>query len=232
MSGVVFLDIVRHVVNDASSAACHDRLSEMEWKQVASKVVIKSQVPLFVFAAVNVNEQDTFNRSAISGAVLTCPSLFCNHRAQRTLMSSFVTLLNLIARPTLSSRTHLLLRAASPVFHPCSTSSTSIFASNTFHSSAPTLRTLNQAMRRKQPSKKGLSKAPLLDNNPHRKAIVMQGFTPNPKKPKSPKRKVARVRLTSGKVLQAYIPGEGHNLQEHTVVLFMGGRAQDLPGVR
>jgi len=57
MSGVVFLDIVRHVVNDASSAACHDRLSEMEWKQVASKVVIKSQVPLFVFAAVNVNEQ-------------------------------------------------------------------------------------------------------------------------------------------------------------------------------
>ena len=60
----------------------------------------------------------------------------------------------------------------------------------------------------------------------------MQVFTAKPKKPNSAKRKVARVRLTSGKVLQAYIPGEGHNLQEHSVVLVRGGRAQDLPGVR
>jgi small subunit ribosomal protein S12 len=159
------------------------------------------------------------------------PSPFCNHRAQRTVMSSLLSLINLIARPTLSSRTHLLSHSAFPVFHTCSTS-TSIFATNTFHSSASTLRTLNQAMRRKHPSKKGLSKAPLLDNNPQRKGIVMQVFTAKPKKPNSAKRKVARVRLTSGKVLQAYIPGEGHNLQEHSVVLVRGGRAQDLPGVR
>ncbi|KAI0279209.1 mitochondrial 30S ribosomal protein S12 [Russula aff. rugulosa BPL654] len=134
--------------------------------------------------------------------------------------------LSVIARPA-PSRTHLLFRAF-PAFHPCSTST----ASNTFHSSAPALRTLNQAMRRKSPPKKVLSKAPLLDTNPQRKGIVMQVFTAKPKKPNSAKRKVARVRLTSGKVLQAYIPGEGHNLQEHSVVLVRGGRAQDLPGVR
>lgn len=138
--------------------------------------------------------------------------------------------LSLIARPV-PSRTHLLLRAAFPAFHPCLTS-TAKFASSTFHSSAPALRTLNQAMRRKHPPKKALSKAPLLDDNPQRKGIVMQVFTAKPKKPNSAKRKVARVRLTSGKVLQAYIPGEGHNLQEHSVVLVRGGRAQDLPGVR
>jgi small subunit ribosomal protein S12 len=138
--------------------------------------------------------------------------------------------LSLIARPV-PSRTHLLLRAAFPAFHPCSTSTAKI-ANNAFHSSAPALRTLNQAMRRKHPPKKALSKAPLLDNNPQRKGIVMQVFTAKPKKPNSAKRKVARVRLTSGKVLQAYIPGEGHNLQEHSVVLVRGGRAQDLPGVR
>lgn len=154
-----------------------------------------------------------------------------NHRAQRTFMFSF---LSLIARPV-PSRTHLLLRAAFPAFHPCSTL-TAKFANNNnnnaFHSSAPALRTLNQAMRRKHPPKKALSKAPLLDDNPQRKGIVMQVFTAKPKKPNSAKRKVARVRLTSGKVLQAYIPGEGHNLQEHSVVLVRGGRAQDLPGVR
>ncbi|KAF8500888.1 ribosomal protein S12 [Russula emetica] len=130
------------------------------------------------------------------------------------------------------SRTHLLLRAAFPAFHPCSASTAKFASNNTFHSSAPALRTLNQAMRRKNSPKKALSKAPLLDNNPQRKGIVMQVFTAKPKKPNSAKRKVARVRLTSGKVLQAYIPGEGHNLQEHSVVLVRGGRAQDLPGVR
>ncbi len=146
-------------------------------------------------------------------------------------MSSFLTFINLVARPTLSPRTLSLSRAAFPAFHPCSTS-TAIFASNAFHSSAPAHRTLNQAMRRKHPPKKTLSKAPLLDVNPQRKGIVMQVFTAKPKKPNSAKRKVARVRLTSGKVLQAYIPGEGHNLQEHSIVLVRGGRAQDLPGVR
>lgn len=60
----------------------------------------------------------------------------------------------------------------------------------------------------------------------------MQVFTTKPKKPNSAKRKVARVKLTTGKTIQAYIPGEGHNLQEHSVVLVRGGRTQDLPGLR
>lgn len=139
-----------------------------------------------------------------------------------------LSFLSVIARPSLW-RTTFVSHPAFPVFHPCSPSTT---LANPFHSSAPALRTLNQAMRHKRPQKKALSKAPLLDNNPQRKGIVMQVFTAKPKKPNSAKRKVARVRLTSGKVLQAYIPGEGHNLQEHSVVLVRGGRAQDLPGVR
>ncbi|KAF8271994.1 hypothetical protein EI94DRAFT_1719395 [Lactarius quietus] len=135
------------------------------------------------------------------------------------------SLLRTIARPSLSWTP----RPAASVYQAWSTSTTFV---NTFHSTAPTYRTLNQAMRCKRPQRKALSRAPLLDDNPQRKGIVMQVFTAKPKKPNSAKRKVARVRLTSGKVLQAYIPGEGHNLQEHSVVLVRGGRAQDLPGVR
>ena len=145
-----------------------------------------------------------------------------------------LSILRAIARPTpfLSSRATFL------AFPSCITTTSTPFtaynasANAFFHSSAPALRTLNQAMRCRRPHKKVLSKAPLLDVNPQRKGIVMQVFTAKPKKPNSAKRKVARVRLTSGKVLQAYIPGEGHNLQEHSVVLVRGGRAQDLPGVR
>ncbi|KAA1477546.1 ribosomal protein S12/S23 [Dentipellis sp. KUC8613] len=105
-------------------------------------------------------------------------------------------------------------------------------AMRAFHSSPPAAVTLNQAMRRKAPKKKNLSKAPLLEENSQKKGVCVQIFTAKPKKPNSAKRKVARVKLTSGKTLQAYIPGEGHNLQEHSVVLVRGGRAQDLPGVR
>jgi len=133
-----------------------------------------------------------------------------------------LSLLRAIARPP----PLWLSRATISVFPSCTTS-TAFTAYNAFHSSAPALRTLNQAMRCKRPHKRALSRAPLLDNNPQRKGIVMQVFTAKPKKPNSAKRKVARVRLTSGKVLQAYIPGEGHS-----VVLVRGGRAQDLPGVR
>ncbi|KAN0125462.1 ribosomal protein S12/S23 [Lactarius tabidus] len=135
------------------------------------------------------------------------------------------SLLRAIARPSLSWTPH----PAASVYQAWSTSTAFV---NTFHSTAPAYRTLNQSMRCKRPQRKTLSKAPLLDINPQRKGIVMQVFTAKPKKPNSAKRKVARVRLTSGKVLQAYIPGEGHNLQEHSVVLVRGGRAQDLPGVR
>lgn len=138
------------------------------------------------------------------------------------------SLLRAISRPSLSW-TPFPSRSTTSIFHAWSMSTPFV---NTFHSTAPAFRTLNQAMRCKRPPRKALSKAPLLDVNPQRKGIVMQVFTAKPKKPNSAKRKVARVRLTSGKVLQAYIPGEGHNLQEHSVVLVRGGRAQDLPGVR
>ncbi|THH16548.1 hypothetical protein EW146_g4096 [Bondarzewia mesenterica] len=107
-----------------------------------------------------------------------------------------------------------------------------LLAARNFHASAPALATLNQAMRRKVPKKRNLSKAPLLERNSQKKGVCVQIFVAKPKKPNSAKRKVARVKLTSGKTLQAYISGEGHNLQEHSVVLVRGGRAQDLPGVK
>ena len=86
-------------------------------------------------------------------------------------------------------------------------------------------------MRRKKPQNIEKSKSPLLKNSPQRKGVCSQVFTVEPKKPNSAKRKVARVKLSTGKSLIAYIQGEGHNLQEHSVVLVRGGRAQDLPGV-
>ncbi|OBZ71249.1 30S ribosomal protein S12 [Grifola frondosa] len=101
-----------------------------------------------------------------------------------------------------------------------------------FHPSPPALVTLNQATRRKHQKKVKPSRSPLLFGNTQKKGVVSQIYIQKPKKPNSAKRKVARVKLTSGKTVQAYIPGEGHNLQEHSVVLVRGGRAQDLPGVR
>ncbi|KAG6866301.1 hypothetical protein C0991_006397 [Blastosporella zonata] len=100
-----------------------------------------------------------------------------------------------------------------------------------FHPTPSTWVTINQAMKRKKPQKALKSKSPLLNNCPQRKGVCSQIFIAKPKKPNSAKRKVARVKLTTGKTLQAYIQGEGHNLQEHSVVLIRGGRAQDLPGV-
>jgi len=101
-----------------------------------------------------------------------------------------------------------------------------------FHQSPSSSATLNQAMRRKKPQKIEKSRSPLLRTSPQRKGVCSQIFTMKPKKPNSAKRKVARVKLSTGKTLMAYIQGEGHNLQEHSVVLVRGGRAQDLPGVR
>ncbi|KIJ64448.1 hypothetical protein HYDPIDRAFT_175435 [Hydnomerulius pinastri MD-312] len=92
--------------------------------------------------------------------------------------------------------------------------------------------TLNQVMRRKKPKKLNESKSPLLDTCPQKKGVCSSIFIMKPKKPNSAKRKVARVKLTNGNSIMAYIQGEGHNLQEHSVVLVRGGRAQDLPGVR
>ncbi|PPQ65864.1 hypothetical protein CVT26_000798 [Gymnopilus dilepis] len=102
-----------------------------------------------------------------------------------------------------------------------------------FHATPSTLRTINQSIRAKRVSKKqNNSKSPLLENSPQRKAVVTQLIIATPKKPNSAKRKVARVKLTTGKSLMAYIQGEGHNLQEHSVVLVRGGRTKDLPGVK
>jgi small subunit ribosomal protein S12 len=92
--------------------------------------------------------------------------------------------------------------------------------------------TINQLVRkgRKKPVKK--SKAPVLEQSPQRKGVCLAVKTQTPKKPNSALRKVARVRLTNGKEITAYIGGEGHNLQEHSIVLVRGGRVRDLPGVR
>ena len=92
--------------------------------------------------------------------------------------------------------------------------------------------TINQLVRRgrKRPRKK--PKAPVLMQCPQRRGVCLQVKTQTPKKPNSALRKVARVRLSNGKEVTVYIPGEGHNLQEHSIVLVRGGRVRDLPGVR
>ena len=92
--------------------------------------------------------------------------------------------------------------------------------------------TINQLVRkgRSLPLKK--EKAPALRGCPQKRGVCTRVYTITPKKPNSALRKVARVRLTNGKEVNAYIPGEGHNLQEHSIVLVEGGRVKDLPGVR
>jgi small subunit ribosomal protein S12 len=92
--------------------------------------------------------------------------------------------------------------------------------------------TIQQLVRKGRKQIADKSKAPSLDSCPQRRGICVRVYTTTPKKPNSAMRKVARVRLTNGKEVNAYIPGEGHNLQEHSVVLIRGGRVKDLPGVR
>jgi small subunit ribosomal protein S12 len=92
--------------------------------------------------------------------------------------------------------------------------------------------TINQLLRKPRSFKKKKSKSVALKNCPQRRGVCIQVRTMTPKKPNSALRKVARVRLTTGFEVSAYIPGEGHNLQEHSIVLVRGGRVKDLPGVR
>jgi len=92
--------------------------------------------------------------------------------------------------------------------------------------------TINQLIRKGRGSKKNKRRAPALKGCPLRRGVCVRVYTTTPKKPNSALRKVARVRLTSGIEVSAYIPGVGHNLQEHSVVLVRGGRVKDLPGVR
>ena len=92
--------------------------------------------------------------------------------------------------------------------------------------------TVQQLIRKGRARKPKLSKAPDLQACPQRRGVCIRVFTATPKKPNSALRKVARVRLTNGREVNAYIPGVGHTLQEHSVVLVRGGRVKDLPGVR
>ena len=92
--------------------------------------------------------------------------------------------------------------------------------------------TLHQLIRNGRKVIKKKSKSPALQSNPQRRGVCTRVYTTTPKKPNSALRKVARVRLTNGIEVTAYIPGEGHNLQEHSIVLVRGGRVKDLPGVR
>ena len=92
--------------------------------------------------------------------------------------------------------------------------------------------TINQLVRQGREVEKSKSKSPAMQNSPQRRGVCTRVYTTTPKKPNSALRKVARVRLTSGFEVTAYIPGIGHNLQEHSVVLIRGGRVKDLPGVR
>ena len=92
--------------------------------------------------------------------------------------------------------------------------------------------TINQLIKRPRIKPKFRSKVPALDRSPQKRGVCVRVYTSTPKKPNSALRKVARVRLTNGMEVTTYIPGIGHNLQEHSIVMIRGGRIKDLPGVR
>ena len=101
-----------------------------------------------------------------------------------------------------------------------------------FSLSTTRMPTINQLVRKGRRKVRIKSKSPALDGNPFRRGVCVQVMTRTPKKPNSAIRKVAKVRLTNGTEVISYIPDEGHNLQEHSIVLIRGGRVKDLPGVR
>ncbi|MDH3004940.1 MAG: 30S ribosomal protein S12 [Candidatus Shikimatogenerans sp. JK-2022] len=92
--------------------------------------------------------------------------------------------------------------------------------------------TIQQLIKNKRKKNKKKSKSPALKKAPQKKGVCLKVYTTTPKKPNSALRKVARVKLTKGPIINAYIKGEGHNLQEHSIVLVEGGRVKDLPGVK
>ena len=111
-----------------------------------------------------------------------------------------------------------------PSLHPCGTARTKVKFS--------TLPTINQLVRHGRVPQKTKSKVPAMEQNPQKRGVCTRVYTTTPKKPNSALRKVAKIRLTNSREVISYIPGEGHNLQEHSVVLIRGGRVRDLPGVR
>ena len=92
--------------------------------------------------------------------------------------------------------------------------------------------TIQQLIRKPRKPKRQINKVPAMEGNPQKRGVCTRVYTTTPKKPNSALRKVAKIRLTNGYEVIGYIPGEGHNLQEHSVVLIRGGRVKDLPGVR
>ena len=92
--------------------------------------------------------------------------------------------------------------------------------------------TINQLIRKSRKKKKRSLKVPALQSCPQKKGVCLKIFIRTPKKPNSAKRKLAKIRLTNKKIISGYIPGEGHNLQEHSVVLIRGGRVKDVPGLK
>ncbi|CAG8562135.1 7431_t:CDS:2 [Paraglomus brasilianum] len=146
-------------------------------------------------------------------------SLSQTNPARLLLQSSF----------TAKSSTNSLLKSifSSPcIKYPLSSSP--LIANNRFANYA----TLNQVIRKCRKTKRKPARSPAMEGNCQKKGVCNKVYTTKPKKPNSAVRKVARVKLSTGKVIIAYIPGEGHNLSEHSVVLVRGGRVKDLPGVR
>jgi small subunit ribosomal protein S12 len=107
-----------------------------------------------------------------------------------------------------------------------------IYRHRFFHKNSFIMPTINQLVRKPRVLKTAKSKSPALTRNPFKRGVCVQVMTRTPKKPNSAIRKTAKVRLTNGTEVIAYIPDEGHSLQEHSVVLVRGGRVKDLPGVR
>ncbi|OJD40666.1 mitochondrial 37s ribosomal protein mrps12 [Diplodia corticola] len=129
-----------------------------------------------------------------------------------------------IRRPVVAAAPRI---ASSPILAAAAAAARSFSASSTRNS---TYNQVRRGCRQPQPARKLTS--PQLKNRPEMKGVCVKVGTTKPKKPNSGERKVARVRLSNGRLVWAYIPGEGHNVQQHSVVLVRGGRAQDCPGVR
>ncbi|GAA5822138.1 hypothetical protein JCM11251_004869 [Rhodosporidiobolus azoricus] len=132
--------------------------------------------------------------------------------------------LSVSARPALSRP---LLRAS-----PIASTSSSLLLPRAFSTSSPASATLNQVTRGARKPVRRQNKTPALEGSYQKKGVCSKVYTVKPKKPNSAVRKVAKVKLSTGRAIIAYIPGEGHNLQEHSVVLVRGGRTQDLPGAK
>ncbi|KAF2121154.1 37S ribosomal protein-like protein S12 [Lophiotrema nucula] len=140
-----------------------------------------------------------------------------------------------LVRPSFLRQTPIApSRSTRPSVVPLAPRSTPSFPIRTFSASAPRPKcTLNQLLRQGRHGTRQMKlRSPALANRPEMKGVCLKVGTTKPKKPNSGERKIARVRLSSGKVVTAYIPGEGHNVQQHSVVMVRGGRAQDCPGVK